>query len=462
MTSPPDEALAYLRAFPDFERGTAGEEILTLDRMRRLLELLGHPDRAYGIVHVVGTKGKGSTAAMIAACLRAAGYRAGLFTSPHLVDYRERIRVDGALIPPDALAAIVDEALRPAVERLRAAGERTPLHFELLCALAFEHFRRDSVRVAVVEAGLGGRLDATNAISEVAATVITTIGHDHMAVLGDTLDAIAAEKAAVVRPGGRAVSAPQPREALAIVEWVCRERGARLALVGREWRVENVVTRAEDTTFDLAGPQARYDRLRVPLAGRHQAINGAVAVAALADLRRDYPQLDETAIRHGLAAVRWPGRLQIVARDPLVILDAAHNRESAAALAGALRDLYAGRPFVLVVAVLRDKAAADILAPLLPLASHVVVAAADHPRALPSADLAAAARALSSPPTPGRGDPLARGPGELVEEAPSVAAALERARALAGPAGRVVVTGSLRTVGEAMIQLKIDASSESP
>ncbi len=456
----PDEALTYLLSFPDFERGTAGEEILTLDRMRRLLESLDAPDRAYNIVHVVGTKGKGSTAAMIAACLRAAGYRAGLFTSPHLVDYRERIRVAGKPIPPEALAAIVDGRLRPAVEGLRAAGERTPLHFELLCGLAFEHFRRGGVEVAVVEAGLGGRLDATNAVSEVAETVITTIGHDHMAVLGDTLGRIAAEKAAVVRPRGAVVSAPQQPEALAVVERVCRERDATLNLVGRDWRVERLVERATGVAFDLRGlgPGARYDNLAVPLAGTHQAVNGAVAVAALTDLRRDYPGLDEGAIRRGLAAVRWPGRLQIVApgfpgrdgrdgRDgPAVILDAAHNRESAAALAAALDALYPRQSFALVVAVFQDKDAADILAPLLPLASHVVVAAAGHPRALPAADLAAAARALDAR--------------AVVEEAPSVAAALERARALVGPAGRALVTGSLRTVGEAMVHLRIDASSE--
>ena len=184
----PGEALAYLQSFPDWERGTAAnEETYTLDRMRRLLERLGHPDRAFDIVHVVGTKGKGSTAAMIASRLRAAGYRTGLFISPHLVEYRERVRVDGGLIPPEALAAIVAERLRPAVDELQAAGEKTPLHFELLCALAFEHFRRSGVAVAVVEAGLGGRLDATNAVSATALTAITTIGYDHMAVLGHTL-----------------------------------------------------------------------------------------------------------------------------------------------------------------------------------------------------------------------------------------------------------------------------------
>jgi dihydrofolate synthase/folylpolyglutamate synthase len=464
-----DEALAYLHAFPDFERGTAGEEILTLDRMRRLLELLDHPDRAYGIVHVVGTKGKGSTAAMIASCLRAAGYRTGLFTSPHLVDDRERIRVDGALIPPDALAAIVDDTLRPAVDWLRAAGERTPLHFELQCALAFEHFRRAGVQIAVVEAGLGGRLDATNAVSTVAETVITTIGYDHMAVLGDTLERIAAEKAAVVRPSGRVVSAPQPPDALTVVERVCYEREAALSLVGRDWRVEGVVEHADDTVFDLSGPGTRYEELSVPLAGAHQAVNAAVAVAALSDLRRDYPRLDDAMLRQGLAATRWAGRLQTVARDPLIILDAAHNRESAAALAGALQRLYPGQSFVLVVAVFRDKSARDVLTPLLPLASHVVVTAADHPRALPSNELAATTRALVDEDrearlgrgflvSPDRGIPKSRASGILIEEAPSVAAALERARTLAGPAGRVLVTGSLRTVGEAMVHLKIDAT----
>ncbi len=456
-----DEALAYLHAFPDFERGTAGEEILTLDRMRRLLELLDHPDRAYGIVHVVGTKGKGSTAAMIASCLCAAGYRTGLFTSPHLVDDRERIRVDGVLIPPNVLAAIVDDTLRPAVDRLRAADERTPLHFELQCALAFEYFRRDGVQVAVVEAGLGGRLDATNAVSNVAETVITTIGYDHMAVLGDTLDLIAAEKAAVVRPSGRVVSAPQPPDALAVVERVCYEREATLSLVGRDWRVEDVVEHTDETVFDLSGPGMRYDRLNVPLAGAHQASNAAVAVAALSDLRRDYPRLDDTALRRGLAATRWAGRLQIVACDPLVILDAAHNRESAAVLAGALHRLYPGQSFVLVVALFRDKSARDVLTSLLPLVSHVVVAAADHPRALPSNELAAATQALvdeNRESRLGRGVLEAHDSGILIERAPSVAAALERARALAGPTGRVLVTGSLRTVGEAMIQLKIDAT----
>ena len=446
----PDEALAYLQAFPDFERGTAGEEILTLDRMRRLLELLDDPDQAYGVVHVVGTKGKGSTAAMIASGLRAGGYRTGLFTSPHLVDYRERVQVDGALISPAAFAAIIDGCLRPAVQRLQAAGERAPLHFELLCGLAFEHFRRSGVRIAVVEAGLGGRLDATNAVSDVAETVITTIGHDHMAVLGDTLDKIAGEKAAVIRTGGRVVSAPQRPEARAVVERVCRERGATLSSIGRDWRVENVVERAEDTLFDLQGSHglhARYDKLDIPLAGAHQAINAAVAVAALTGLGQDYPRLDEGAIRQGLAATRWPGRLQLVAGNPLVILDAAHNRESAAALAAALGRLYPRQPFALVVAVFRDKDAADILAPLLPLASHVVVASAGHPRALPAADLAAAVNALDSR--------------TVVEEAPSVAAALERARALAGPAGRVLVTGSLRTVGEAMVHLRIDVPRQS-
>ena len=439
MTS--DQALAYLQSFPDWERGTAGSaETYTLDRMRRFLQLLGQPDQAYPIVHVVGTKGKGSTAAMIAAGLRAAGPRVGLFTSPHLVDYRERVRIDGRMIPPAALAAIVDERLRPAVERLRAAGEKTPLAFEMLCALAFEHFRRLGVAVAVGEAGLGGRLDATNAVTETTLTAITTIGYDHTAVLGETLAAIAGEKAAVVRPAVPVVSAPQPPEALAVIEETCRARGANLQLVGREWRVERVVETLDETVLDLYGPGVTFENLRVSLAGAHQATNAAVAVAALTLLRPRFPDLDEGAIRRGLADVSWPGRLRAVARDPLVILDGAHNRESAAALAGALSRLYPDRPFVLVTAIFRDKSPEVILAPLLPLAARVVVAAADHPRALPASALAETVRSL----------------GGTADEAPSVAAAIDRARALAGSAGRVLVTGSLHTVGEAMRHLGIE------
>lgn len=431
----PSDALVYLQSFPDWERGTAAsEETYTLDRMRRLLELLDHPDRAYDIVHVVGTKGKGSTAAMIASCLRSAGYRAGLFTSPHLVDYRERVRVDGALIPPEALATIVQERLRPAMETLRAAGERVPLHFELLCALAFEHFRRSGVRVAVVEAGLGGRLDATNAVAQTTLTVITTLGYDHMAVLGHTLAEIAAEKAAVIRPGGQVVCAPQPPEAMSVIERICQERDAQLTVIGRDWRVGEIAESAEETTFTVVSPTLRYEQMRLPLAGAHQAINGAVAIAVLTALRPRYERLDRMAMRWGLAQVTWPGRMQVAARDPLVLLDGAHNSDSAAALAGALQRLYPEQRFVLVVGVFGDKDAAAILAPLLPLASCVVATATEHPRALPAEKLAAAARTL----------------GAVAVEAPSVAAALDQARAIAGATGRVLVTGSLRTVGEAM------------
>ncbi len=469
------EALDYLRSFPDWELGTAGSgETYTLERMGQLLGMLGHPDRAYPIVHVVGTKGKGSTAAMIASGLEAAGYHCGLFTSPHLVEYRERVRVGGLPIPPGDLAVIVDETLRPAVERLRAAGERTPLHFELWCALAFDYFRRRGVAVAVVEAGLGGRLDATNAVERTALTVVTTLGYDHMAVLGDTLTEIAGEKAAVIRPGGQVVCAPQVPEALAVVEGVCREREAVLTLVGRDWRVERVREQADGTGFDLLTATGEgYRGLWTPLVGAHQALNAATAVVALDRLRPRFPAVDERTIRQGLAGVRWPGRLQTAAHDPLVLLDGAHNGESAAALAAALGRLYPGARFVLVIAVFSDKDAATILAPLLPLAARVIATATDHPRALPAADLASRIRALSDQ----------RGTMALVEEAPSVAAALDRARRLAdagspspptplsaageGSGGAdansrtagVLVTGSLRTVGEAMIHMGIGAGA---
>lgn len=439
----PGEALAYLQALPDWERGTAAnDETYTLDRMRRLLDLLDHPDQVYRIVHVVGTKGKGSTAAMIEACLRAAGYRSGLFISPHLVEYRERIRVDGRLIPAPELAAIVETRLRPAAQRLHAAGQRTPLHFEMLCALAFEHFRRQGVEVAVVEAGLGGRLDATNAVQHTALTVVTTIGYDHMAVLGETLSAIAGEKAAVIRADGLVVSSPQPPEAAAVIEAVCRERGAHLQTIGREWSYRIVAEDHTGSVFDLYGPGFDEPGLQVSLAGPHQVANAATAVAALHTLRGALPRLNVEAMRHGLAGTRWPGRLQIVGEQPAIVLDAAHNRESAAALAAALARLYPGQTFALLLGVFRDKDVAAVLRPLLPLAARVVATSPKHPRALPAADLVG----------------LVRAQGVEAEEQPDVGAALARARELAGPQGRVLATGSLRLVGDVMMELGIDGN----
>jgi dihydrofolate synthase/folylpolyglutamate synthase len=440
-----EEALAYLQSFPDWERGTAtNDETYTLDRMRRLLEALDHPDRAYPIVHVVGTKGKGSTAAMLESCLRAAGYRTGLFISPHVVEFRERVQVDGELIGAADFARVVGERLMPAVARLQQAGERRPLHFELLCALAFEHFRQSRVEVAVVEAGLGGRLDATNAVAATALTVLTRIGYDHVVVLGHTLAAIAGEKVAVVRPGGLAVSAEQDPEALAVIERVCLERAAHLAVVGRDWTATLVDLQFDGTTFDLAGPATRYLNLRVALVGAHQAQNAAAAVAALDALRPLLPKLDEAAIRQGLAAVRWPGRLQTAARDPLVLVDAAHNGESAEALAAALRRLYPGRRFVLLVAMFGDKDARAFLSHLAPLSGHVVATSVGHPRSLPADALADVAREL----------------GLAVEVPENLAAGLRRARELAQPDGAVVVTGSLRTVGEALADLGIGHGEE--
>jgi dihydrofolate synthase/folylpolyglutamate synthase len=440
-----EEALSYLQSFPDWERGTAtNDETYTLDRMRRLLEALDRPDKAYPIVHVVGTKGKGSTAAMLESCLRAAGYSTGLFISPHVVEFRERVQVDGALIGETDFARVVGGRLMPAVARLQQSGERRPLHFELLCALALEYFRQRQVEVAVVEAGLGGRLDATNAVAATALTVVTRIGFDHMAVLGHTLAAIAGEKAAVVRPGGPAVSAEQHPEAMAVIERVCRERAARLTVVGRDWKATLVDLQADGTTFDLAGPNRPYHNLHVALAGAHQAQNAAAAVAALDALRPLLPRLDEEAIRRGLATVRWPGRLQIVERDPLVLVDAAHNGESAEALAAALRRLYPGRRFVLLVAMFGDKDARAFLTLLAPLARNVVATTVGHPRSLPVDALADVASEL----------------GLAVEVPENLAAGLQRAHELAQPDGGVVVTGSLRTVGEALAIMGIGHGRE--
>lgn len=440
---------AFLAAFPDWERGTAtNDETRTLDRMRRLLDLLGSPDGAYPFVHVVGTKGKGSTATTMASALQAAGYRVGLFTSPHLLDARERIQIDGAPIATLEQDAIVVERLRPTVELLRETGEKIPLHFEVEIALALEHFRRRQVDVAVVEAGMGGRLDATNTVRATALTVVTTIGLDHVAVLGNTIAAIAAEKAAVIRQGGTVVSAPQSAEAMDEIERVRVERDATLTLVGRDYQVDDIEQQRGKTTFTLRGPGARVRRLTIGLAGGYQAVNGAVAVAALDALKPSFPRLDDDTVTAGLAKVRLPGRLQEVSRAPLIVLDGAHNGPSSLALATAWPAVYPESRPVLVLAVFADKDLATMLPPLLGLAGQVIATTVAHPRALPTAALAARARALRP------------GQEQSIEEADSVVAALTRARALAGAQGTILVTGSFRTVGDALAVLSQEHAAE--
>jgi dihydrofolate synthase/folylpolyglutamate synthase len=368
MSQPPwsyEQALAFWYGRINYEQRSPRPEDLTLDRMAALLSLLGNPERTLRIVHVAGSKGKGSTAAMLAAVLRRADYRTGLFTSPHLSHVEERMQVDGVPVSRDELAALVND-LRPAVLRLQGRGGRGGVtFFEMATALGFLHFVRRRVEVAVVEVGLGGRFDSTN-VCRPLLSVITSISHDHTQQLGNTLDLIAGEKAGIVKPGRPTLSGARAPEARAVIERVCRERHSSLRAIGREfdYRYEPGLITADAERW----PRVRVwtDRREWPwmtlgLLGEHQAANAALAVASVEYLNRLGLHVGDAAVAEGLANVYWPARMEVVGKRPLVILDCAHNVASAWALADTLGSFPGVAQRHLVFAASADKDVSGML-----------------------------------------------------------------------------------------------------
>jgi dihydrofolate synthase/folylpolyglutamate synthase len=330
-----------------------------LERMEALLDALGHPEERYQLVQVGGTNGKGSVAAMLAAILERAGRRVGLYTSPHLVSFRERIRVDAEAIPEDAVVDGV-EALGTLVARLDASV------FEATTALALDHFAREAVDVAVLEVGLGGRLDATT-VGRPLATVISAIDFDHQAVLGNTLREIAGEKAAIIR-GGVALSAAQPPEAADVIARRAAAVGVPLLVAGRDLHVDVRSADLDGQRIDCRGGGWRLDDLHLALLGVFQPANALLAVATARAL-----DVGEPAIRAGLARAQWPGRFQLVQRAPALVLDAAHNPAGARALAASLRAHFGDVRATFVFGVLADKDARGILEGLLPVADRLIL-----------------------------------------------------------------------------------------
>jgi len=337
-----------------------------LERIEALLAALGHPEERFTLVQIGGTNGKGSTAALLAAMLKAAGRRVGLYTSPHLVSFRERIRVDGEPIAADAVVDGVD-ALGTLVARFDATM------FEATTALALDHFAREAIDVAVLEVGLGGRLDATT-VGVPALTVLSRIDRDHEAYLGSTLPAIAGEKAAIIR-GGLAVSAAQHPEVVSVVLRHAAAANVPLWLEGRDLHVSVRERSVTGQVITCAGPGWTIDDAQLGLLGSYQPSNALLAVAAARHL-----DAGERAIRDGLARARWPGRFQVIPGRPTLVLDGAHNPAGARALAASLRDVFGETPITLVVGVSADKDAAAILAALAPVATRIVLTRAAHAR----------------------------------------------------------------------------------
>jgi dihydrofolate synthase / folylpolyglutamate synthase len=401
------DALGWLFSLADQERGVGWNPRASPDtqwklgRTRALLDLAGAPDRQLRVALIAGTKGKGSTCAMLASILGAAGSRCGLYTKPHLQTYRERVRRDGAAISAADLDVEIERFRAFAARLPPDAGE--PTTFEVTTALALDYFARQRCDIAVVEVGLGGRLDATNATTP-ELSVITSISYDHTAILGRTLEAIATEKAGILRQDRPALLAEQRPSALRALRRACRRVGAHCQVVS---------------------PLQR----ELPLAGAHQRQNAALAVAAARTL---LPDISTAALDSGLERVRWPGRFEVVDGAPPIVLDGAHNGASAAALAETLSAFAAARDVSVVVGINRDKDARAVLKPLSAVARRVwATQAADNPRALPADDLARLCRRL----------------GADTRVTTDVGAALREARINA--AGVVCVTGSLLLVGQA-------------
>jgi dihydrofolate synthase/folylpolyglutamate synthase len=415
-----EDALSWLYA-----RETMGIKF-GLDNITRLLGKLGDPHRKFRSVHIAGSNGKGSVSAMIASVLQEAGYVTGLYTSPHLVDFRERMRVDGRCIPENALLRLIDE-VREFADSTTVPEERLTF-FELTTGIVFAYFADSGVEEAVVEVGMGGRLDATNVITP-DCCAITRIGLEHTRYLGSTLAAIAGEKAGIIKPGVPIVTIDQEDEVIDVFRRTAAERSAPMKVVGHDVAFETV-------SSTLQGTEVRIDELdmtvRVPLAGRYQASNCAVACGVVAELMRRGTYMPDEAIVNGLAKVRWPGRLELVSSSPPIIFDVTHTPDGAREVASEIRRLI-GDHLVLVMGVLDDKDIAGIAAQFGPLARVAVATAPVSPRAFPSSVVADSLRSYCP----------------AVEDVPGVVRALDRAIELASPEDTILVTGSLYTIGEA-------------
>ena len=360
------------------------------------------PEENLRTIQVAGTKGKGSTCAFLANILTAAGFKVGLYTSPHLVDVRERIRILQSLVASSAFAKAsgerrsslekdkiskkdfvrLIEKLKPCAERLRKTKLGKLSYYEILTALAFLYFKEEKCDFVVLETGIGGRLDATNTVSSLVCA-ITPISYEHTQVLGSTLEKIAAEKAAIIKKSNQIViTAPQRRSALKVIKRGARKTGAHLYEVGQDILIREKSATLSGQDFDVKGVFGQYRRLKIGLLGRHQVINAAVAIGCAEALRLYGINIWQQAIREGLRKTRWPGRLEMISRRPRVVLDAAHNQASARALKDALKKFFKFRNLILVFGVSQDKDVRGILKELSPCAKRIILTKAQSPRAM--------------------------------------------------------------------------------
>jgi len=430
------QALDYIYSFIDYEKVSRPRDAANYD-LRRVEELLGRLDNPHlkaKSVHIAGSKGKGSVAAMIASALTVSGYTTGLFTSPHLHTFNERIRVNGELISEAELVSLV-ERLKPEVEAVnRKATYGRVTTFELITALGFAYFELKGVDFQVIEVGLGGRLDATNVVQP-EICVITSISFDHTEVLGNTLGEIAAEKAGIIKPNSIVVVSPHIDEVDRIIEQTCLTCQAELVRVGSDVTWQSLDFDSSRQSLCVEGRLASYE-LSIPLLGQHQLENAATAVAALEVLAEKGFHISGDSITRGLAQVNWPGRLQVLSHRPLVLVDGAHNPDSARKLKQSLEQYFDFDRAILIIGVSSDKDIAGIVSKLVSLFDKVIVTRSIHPRAMATAPIVAEFSKH----------------GVETQETDDISTALPLALTLAGDNDLICVTGSLFVVAGAIEQ----------
>lgn len=409
---------------------------LGLDRIKKLVELLGHPENKTKFIHVAGTNGKGSVSAMVASVLKEAGYRTGLFISPYLEDFRERIMLNGKKIPVADLINMI-RLVRPKVEEMVEQGMEHPTEFEINTAIALAYYAVQNADYVSFEVGLGGRFDATNVVTPIV-SVITTISFDHMDRLGDTLGKIAFEKAGIIKPSVPVVTGVTEQEPLEVIVRKSQSEGSPLITVGKgpqnQVRWEEVSYSIDGQVIRVYGPDFDIGNLEIPLLGRHQQQNAAIAVTALLTAKDDNSQghiyIDEQSIRVGLKRTVWPGRLEVIWRKPTIILDGAHNPDGARVLVDAVKDIPRKR-LICVLGILKDKSYQEVVAQVAPMCDTIIVTKPDTPRALDVNVLSAEVHRYR----------------EHVIQEENREKALDTALDLAGDGDVVLVCGSLYLVG---------------
>jgi dihydrofolate synthase/folylpolyglutamate synthase len=453
------EVIKYLDSFVNYEKkpDELYVESLKLERVEGFLRVIGHPQQSFKSVHVAGTKGKGSVCAFAAYILREAGYKVGLFTSPHLSDIRERIRIlrpqdpgskpvaedfEG-MIPKKDFAELVSR-LRPRIDKYCEISQYGPLtFFEIYTILAFEYFKEQQVDFAVLETGMGGRLDATNVVNPVICA-ITSISYDHTDKLGHTLTEIATEKAGIIKSrmsqvtghGLIVISAPQEHEAAQVIRKRCEEEEAVLYEIGRDVKFELISSNADHQEFNIRGSLGRFNNLRIKLLGSHQLLNATLAVSLVAGIfMKSREPFKGGVFKKGLQNSSWPARFEIVSPDPLIILDGAHNVASARVLKETLKQNFPDKKVTLILGISRDKDVLGITRELFPLAQRLILTCADNPRAARPADILSAGKEFLTD--------------QKTEITRSVLEALKIVRSNLDRDSLVLVAGSLFVVGEA-------------